>query len=377
MTSHLDALDERLEHEIHAVLHQHLRSRRDLLDGIAPETATLVDTLERYLAGGKLLRPRICFWAGMTQLGDDADETELTALARMGAAIELIQAAALLHDDVIDRSDTRRGRPAAHVAAATEHRLRGLAGDPRQYGEAVAVLLGDLALSWAVELASPPGGYDSWPSLDPSAARHEFDLLRTEVMAGQYLDVLHQAGGYESAADERSAALSVIEWKTVPYTVLRPARIGAGLAGASPAALETLSAWARDLGVAFQLRDDLLGVLGDPALTGKPVGDDVREGKRTVLLALAREGTDEEGRTVLEDVVGRPDASEDQVQAARDVMMRSGAVAEVCEDVARRRRRARGTLEDSTELGDVGREGLLRLTVRATDLSDIPALSAT
>lgn len=366
----LAALDARLTRTVDEVLAHQLESRAEQLARLGPEAAALTRVLEGFLHGGKRLRPRICFWAGLACLDRAPQDEEIRTLARYGAAIELVQAAALLHDDVIDHSETRRGRPAVHVAAADHHRTRGLAGDADRFGEAVAIVLGDLALSWAVDLVA-----DTAPD-GPPDARHEFSLLRTEVMGGQFLDILHQAGGYDSQPDAQQAALSVIRWKTVSYTVLRPARIGAALMGADQARTELLTRWAEAVGTAFQLRDDLLGVVGDPATTGKPTGGDLLEGKRTVVLARTRQRTDTDGHALLDRVVGNTDASLEQVQDAAALMVSTGAVASVADDVRDQRRLALDTLSGADVLSPQGRQALRTLTVDATDLTGLPGTDA-
>lgn len=357
------ALDDRRERT--------LAAHRAHLTQIAPEAAALVDAVDDYLAGGKLLRPRFCYWGGISALGRAPEEQEIEDLAALGAAIELVQAAALMHDDVIDHSPVRRGRPALHVQGASTHRDRGLFGSAEDFGIATAIVLGDLTLSWSEQLASevaPPGAGRT------GAAAREFALLRTEVMSGQYLDVLHQAGGFASAADPEAAALAVIRWKTVPYTVLRPVRCGAALAGATDAALALLEEWAVQIGTAFQLRDDLLSVVGDTDETGKPLGGDIREGKRTVLLARAAAAAEGDAAALLERTVGHADASEDEVAAVHALMVDTGAVAAVAEDVRRAAERARTLLEDgrrSGTLGELGVEGLQGIADAATDLTGL------
>lgn len=385
-------LDRRLVQEV-ASVHRHLIAQRRVeLEGIAPEALTLMDSLERYLDGGKLLRPRFCFFGGLAALGNAPDDAQISALARCGAAIELVQAAALMHDDVIDHSPTRRGRPALHVEQATAHREQDLSGSADDFGVAVAIVLGDLTLSWAEQLFSE--------GLDQGAAarrsRAEFDALRTEVMCGQYLDILHQAGGLgadgaggqlEGAAQgdavrddatqdvpspDEAAALQVIRWKTVPYTVLRPVRIGAALMGADNEMLDLLSRWAIEVGTAFQLRDDLLSVVGDEDHTGKPIGGDIVEGKRTVLLARTVAKADAAGIALLQRTVGVPSASLADVHAVHELMVSTGAVASVSQDVARRARAAQELLEGATGLGDLGKEGLSVLAAQATDTASLP-----
>lgn len=365
--AHLQDLDELLVTRIGEITRTELSSRREQLAQISPEAAGLVDALQGYLEGGKLLRPRFCFWGGVAALGREPSDVEIDALARYGAGIELVQAAALMHDDVIDHSPVRRGRPALHVQAQAQHRDRSLAGSAEDYGVAVAIVLGDLALSWAEQTAA---GVQGGPA-EVAAAHREFDALRTEVMSGQYLDILHQAGGYASAPDVEQAALSVIRWKTVPYTVLRPVRIGAALQGAAEPVLERLSTWAIEVGTAFQLRDDLLSVIGVPDETGKPIGGDIVEGKRTVLLARTASATDADGRALLSSVVGRADASEEEISAVHELMHSTGAVASVAQEVRERAAHGRSLLDEAPMLGDAGRSGLAALAALATDVESL------
>lgn len=365
----LRELDQLLVAKVAEITAKELDSRRAQLAEIAPEAASLVDDLERFLEGGKLLRPRFCFWGGVAALGREPDEAEIDALARLGAGIELVQAAALLHDDVIDHSPMRRGRPAQHEQARTRHEEAGLAGSSTEYGVAVAIVLGDLALSWSEQVAAAVGGQPE----RVARALAEFEALRTEVMSGQFLDILHQAGGFASAPDAEQAALSVIRWKTVPYTVLRPVRVGAALMGAQDAALETLSTWAIEVGTAFQLRDDLLSVIGDQDETGKPIGGDIVEGKRTVLLARTAAAADESGRRLLDEVVGAAEAPTDRIEAVHELMISTGAVASVAGDVRAQAARAADLLAGAEELGELGRGGLTALAAQATDVGSLPS----
>ncbi|MEE1651310.1 polyprenyl synthetase family protein [Brachybacterium sp. J144] len=365
----LAALDAGLVDAVGAVLDAELAARRALLEPIAPEAVQLIDHLETYLEGGKLLRPRFVFWGGVAALDREPDPQEVDSLARAGAAIELVQAAALLHDDVIDHSPLRRGRPAAHVAAAARHRELELDGSDEEFGVAAAIILGDLALSWSEQLAATLRGEPA----ALSAGRAEFDALRTEVMTGQYLDILHQAGGFASAPDAVDAALAVIRWKTVPYTVLRPVRTGAALMGAPDAVLSALSDWAVEIGTAFQLRDDLLSVVGAQDATGKPIGGDIVEGKRTVLLARTEQAADDAGRTLLDEVVGRAGASAPQIEQVHELMVRTGAVAAVAQDVRDGALRGRRILERTPGLGALGVAGLQRIADHATDVETLTA----
>ncbi|MET8120899.1 polyprenyl synthetase family protein [Micromonospora sp. NPDC005189] len=236
---------------------------------------------EAVLAGGKRIRPTFAYWGWRGAVGGtEALPPVLPALA----ALELLHAFALVHDDVMDASTTRRGRPTAHIALAEQHIAAGHRGDPDRFGEAVAVLIGDLCLVWADRLLA----HAAVPPARLFEVRRCYDQMRVETVAGQYLDVL---GENDPASWSVDRALRVARYKTASYTVQRPMLMGACLAGV-PADDSLVSAYTRyglAVGEAFQLRDDLLGVYGDPATTGKPAGDDLRTGKPTTLLMVARE----------------------------------------------------------------------------------------
>ena len=246
-----------------------LADRREHMAAIDTGLAPMADAVESFvLGGGKRLRPAFAYWGYRGAGGEDRDEV-VTALA----SLELVQASALMHDDLMDASDTRRGEPAVHRRFAMLHDRAGWQGGADGFGAAAAILLGDLCLVWSDELLHASG-------LDPvtvARARPVFDLMRTEVMIGQYLDVLTQA----SADTSVQRASQVARFKSAKYTVEHPLLLGAALADAPAELSAAYSAFGLPLGEAFQLRDDVLGVFGDPAATGKPAGDDLREGKRT------------------------------------------------------------------------------------------------
>ncbi|WP_261623124.1 polyprenyl synthetase family protein [Nesterenkonia marinintestina] len=300
-----------------------LSDRRSEVGDISPDAVPLVDQLGDMLEGGKRLRP-VLAWIGWRSAAEDPGHP---AVMHSGTALELFQAAALIHDDVVDRSDHRRGHPSFHRSMAARHRESGFSGDAEHFGTSSAILAGDLALSWAGEAfdrAAESTGTDS------SAARAVFRTMHTQVITGQYLDVRAEiAPARTTEEDAVAAARTVLRHKAAKYSTEHPVVLGAALAGAE----EPLRrAWARSalpLGEAFQLRDDLLGVFGDPASTGKPVGDDLREGKRTELVAYglfrAPRGQAEE----LESMLGDPRLDEEDVARARRILQESGAVDEV------------------------------------------------
>ncbi len=237
------------------------------------------------LGGGKRIRP-LYGWAGFVGAGglDTAGE-DPRAVLRAVSSLEFIQACALIHDDIIDASDTRRGNPTVHRAVESAHRDRDLRGDAATFGRNVAILAGDLALVWAEDMWRDSGL--SAASLD--RAQGAWRGMRTEVIGGQILDISLEASGDESI----ELADKVNRYKTAAYTIERPLHLGAAIAGADTSTIEAFRGYGRDIGIAFQLRDDILGVFGDSAVTGKPAGDDLREGKRTVLLSLALSALDE------------------------------------------------------------------------------------
>ncbi len=218
----------------------------------------------------------------------------------------------------MDGSDTRRGQPAVHRRFASLHRTESWTGDPEAFGMGAAVLLGDLALSWSDEMLSRCG----LPAERLLAGCHVYDDMRTELMGGQYLDLLEQARGGGSV--ER--ALRVARYKSAKYTIERPMHLGAALAGAPQEVLDGYSGYGLPLGEAFQLRDDVLGVFGDPSVTGKPAGDDLREGKRTALVAMALEAATSAQAAAVRRHLGDPHLSADGVAVLRAVLTDTGAV---------------------------------------------------
>ncbi len=307
----LDAED--LRTRLQKVIDDHLARQEARLEEIGPEMSVLLDGVRDLLSGGKRLRAAFCYWAWRGAGGADCPE-----IVAATAGLECFQAAALLHDDVMDRSDTRRGRPSMHRQVAALHEELGWAGDSSRFGEAAAILAGDLCLSWSDELFATSG----LGAAALAAGREPFDTMRTQLMGGQYLDVLEQA----TASGDLARALLVVRYKSAKYTVEHPLLIGAAMAGGDDELRAGLSAYGLPLGEAFQLRDDILGVFGDPAVTGKPAGDDLREGKRTVLIAqLARLGTDDQ-RAVVERHLGDPELDDDGVGEVREALQSSGAL---------------------------------------------------
>jgi geranylgeranyl diphosphate synthase, type I len=304
---------------VQSLLDEHLEDQGARLDALGADAARLVEAAGNAVRGGKRFRAMFCFW-GFRAVRAPVDDHEETSLLRAAAALELLHASALVHDDLMDASDTRRGRPSVHRAFGARHLAEGWRGDPEQYGAAAAVLLGDLLLSWSDELLRHCG----LPDDVVLAALRFFDTTRSEVIAGQFLDVSVQARG--DADVEQS--MRVLRYKSAKYSVERPLHIGAALAGASPSTVEALSAYGLPLGEAFQLRDDLLGVFGDPEVTGKPTGDDLTEGKRTVLVALALQGSSDADARRLDAALGRA-LDDREVAELQRLIERSGAPAEV------------------------------------------------
>lgn len=310
--------------DIQGELDHFLGLQGERLAPLGPDAERLLREARAVVSGGKRFRAAFCHWGYAAVAGSPGGD-DARAVLRASASLELLHASALVHDDLMDASDTRRGRPATHRGFEAEHRGDGWRGDPEQYGAAAAILLGDLLLTWADELLRRCGfGPDR-----TTAAADIFDLCRSEVIAGQFLDVSVQARGHA----DLDAAMTVLRYKSAKYSIERPLHVGAALAGAAGADIERLTAFGLPLGEAFQLRDDLLGVFGDPATTGKPAGDDLVEGKRTVLVAHALAAAPEADARRLDGALGR-DLSEDEVDALRAIIDRSGARQRVEDTIA-------------------------------------------
>lgn len=277
----------------------------------------LIDEIARVVeAGGKRLRPAFCYWGYRAGSGEHGDE-----IVAIAASFELLHTFAIVHDDIMDSATHRRGIP------STVARL----------GPAQALLVGDLALVLA-DAAFWSSGFP--PDILRDAFAH-FTTMREEVIAGQHLDIAASGREVDEAQARRIARL-----KSGSYSIEHPLAIGARLAGAPKHVLEGLSHFGRPLGEAFQLRDDLLGLFGDPATTGKPDDSDIREGKRHVpfALALARAGDDD--RAELLALWGGGDAlGTDDVERLRRLVEDSGARAATEALVAELSQEAATTLE--------------------------------
>ncbi|MFC7613800.1 polyprenyl synthetase family protein [Actinokineospora soli] len=313
-------IDEAVAAHVERALTDYLASRHADMAEAAPSFGSAVASLSGFvLGGGKRIRPTFAWW-GWRGSGGSGDGPDARAVLRGVSALELIQACALVHDDLMDASAMRRGKPTVHVEFAARHREQGWLGEPDRFGAAAAILLGDLALAWADDMFATSG-------LDAgrlAAALPPWQAMRAEMLAGQYLDVLTQAKGDETEA----TALSVARMKTAAYTVERPLHLGAALAGAPAPTVAALREFGADIGLAFQLRDDLLGMYGDTAETGKPAGDDLREGKRTLLMSIGM-AADPVKAELLRSALGDDDLTEQTLSDVRQVLVEVGAVAEV------------------------------------------------
>lgn len=344
-----------------------LERHRDELTALGDDASALLDEAEQFLTGGKRFRAQFAVlgYRSVRELDlSDAVDGAADAVLDAACALEFFHAAALIHDDIIDRSDTRRGRPAAHRAFATLHAGERWAGASEHFGIAAAILLGDLLQSWADELMQSACAGAASPAA-ARAARAHFNRMRSEVAVGQYLDVLEEQQPAFAAHDEQlERSTRVLVYKSAKYSVEAPLLIGAALAGADEEHEQALRDYGLPIGVAFQLRDDLLGVFGDASVTGKPAGDDLVEGKRTVLVTLARENLPGTQRRIFDDLLGN-DLEPEQVAILQRTIRESGAVERVEQMIGRNVERALSALQSSPARPDAG-EALARLADRAT-----------
>ena len=347
--------------QVQTELTSYLTLQREYLSGIGSELIPVCDALESFLLeGGKRLRPLFAY-AGFAATGKVATPADIRAFT----SLELLQACALIHDDLMDRSDTRRGKPAIHRHFENLHQSQTMNGLADQFGEAAAVLLGDLALVWSDHLLHTSGVSDS--ALLSALSVH--DEMRIELMAGQYLDV--REAGEKTPSVDRS--LRIARYKSGKYTIERPLHLGASLAVIDRAErsqlINVLSAYGLPLGEAFQLRDDLLGIFGDPSVTGKPAGDDIREGKRTVLMAMTLERADQSSSQIISAALGREDLTTDKIEEIRALIIATGAVKDV-EDLIEGLLSNALTAANSAEIAPSARELLIELATTATRRSN-------
>jgi geranylgeranyl diphosphate synthase, type I len=305
----LSTIAERVERRLVDLVDAERQRWATLDDGLADPFDSLASLL---LSGGKRLRPAFCFWGFVGAGGAPEDQRAIDA----GAAFELLHAFALFHDDVMDGSATRRGERTTHLVFADRHEEGRWIGESRRFGEGVAILVGDLAFVYADMLLQGA----------PWEAVAVWNELRVELNIGQYLDIV----GTATAERHPDRAHRIARYKSGKYTVERPLHLGALLAAPQRGErlVPALSAYGLPLGDAFQLRDDVLGAFGDSGLTGKPVGDDLREGKPTPLLAIAT-GRASPAQTTVLARVGAADLSDEEVAAIQEVLVATGALAEL------------------------------------------------
>jgi geranylgeranyl diphosphate synthase type I len=347
-----------------------LTEQSAVLDSMGPELVPVHLMASQMLCGGKRMRPAFCVWGYVAAAGIPTD-FDLKPLLAAAGSLDVLHVSALVHDDLMDSSDLRRGRPAAHRQFEALHANAGWLGDSAAFGKAGAILLGDLLVMWSAQMLHGAG-------VDQSALERTLPIveaMRTEVTCGQYLDMVAQAHPLRQRAPAIGSlrptielalddASRVVEYKAARYTVQRPCQIGAALGGGNDELYFGLGAYGSPLGRAFQFRDDLLGVFGDPQITGKPAGDDLREGKRTVLVAHAYAHASEVGQKLLLQRLGDPDLDEAGINELQQVITESGAREAVESMINENHERALKALHD-TEITEEGRTGLTALAEAA------------
>ncbi len=307
-----------LRASINGALSTFIAGHNEYLTEIGPELLPVATALKSFLLdSGKRFRPLFAT-VGYLGCGTELSPDIFTALS----SVELIHVCALIHDDVMDVSDTRRGAPSIHKHFENLHSTKNFSGSAPQFGIASAILLGDLALVWAGKMLHE----SKIPAMRIIASLPIFDEMQVELMAGQYLDIHEQALASESV--ERS--LRVARYKSGKYSIERPLHFGAALASSEPEKYYPIySAYGLPLGEAFQLRDDILGVFGESAETGKPAGDDLREGKRTVLMAITHERSTPLQREVIKELFGTSTLTTTEVSTLQEIIIETGARAYV------------------------------------------------
>lgn len=304
---------------VEEVLTAHFRRHALTLQKVGSELTPAVDAVGTRIGGGKRLRAAFCLWGARGA----ARGLSVPGVVELASAIELFHFAALVHDDVMDDSDTRRGLPTVHRHFADTHRAAARRGNSDTWGTAVAILVGDMCLSWSDDLVA--AAVDTVGRDTRQAVRATWTEMRDEAYAGQYLDMLSQTEDHTDA--DRTER--VLRYKSARYSIGQPLRLGGTLAGAGAELLADYDRIGLSAGEAFQLRDDILGVFGDEKITGKPAIDDIREGKRTMLMALAEESANRMERRVIADCLGNPELDADGAARMREILESTGALERV------------------------------------------------
>lgn len=328
--------------EVTAEIERFLTEKADEFTAVSPDAQEIGRALLDYTRGGKRIRPVLLWWGFQLAVGEDFDREQLsTGLAQAAGSLELLHAAALIHDDVIDHSDTRRGEPALHRKFESRHGQKGYQGEGDSFGVAAAIVIGDICLALSEELFER-----SQLSLGITAQARELRAtLRRDVMVGQYLDVLAEV---IPLSDKRigDRAWEVLSFKSAKYSVEQPLLLGAAMGGATAEQLSEVSRFGLPLGQAFQLRDDVLGIVGDPAATGKPSGDDIREGKRTVLIAETVRRLSPEQTEILASRLGDPFLTAAEVDECVEMITATGGLAAVESFIEAKRAEALAVLDE-------------------------------
>lgn len=288
------------------------------------KSEVLPDAFPKWLAragltGGKNFRPQMAYWGFIASPVDSHSHDAYRQLVKVASAIQLVHAFAMFHDDVMDNSLHRRGVLSAHAEAAHTHRMANGLGDSAEFGRNTAILLGDLALTEAARLASGL----------PSNMHSVWTTMLIELLLGQSIDLKAAASPHRVASDARE----ISRLKSGSYTITRPLELGALAAGATSETVSVLRRYGEKAGEAFQLRDDFLGIWGDPQRTGKPSGDDLKLGKSTRILSLADAHLLGSARRLLERIE-TGNLSDSEVEELRDAMDRAGIRSMVEDEIA-------------------------------------------
>jgi len=328
---------ERFRSDLSRRLEEFLEEKRETGRGKGSDRE-LVDTVGRLIrGGGKRLRPALARYTYRACGGKSGERIFPVAMS-----LELLHTYLLVHDDIMDHAEVRRGQPAAHVSFRERHRTNGWEGDAGDFGRSVAILVGDLAYTWANELylrARRRGAEDE--GVDWTAVDACFSTTCEEVIRGQYLEMLLP----NRRNPDEDELLRVLRLKSGRYSVERPIELGARLAGAGEETRALLATYGRAMGEAFQLQDDVLGVFGRPEAVGKPVGSDLREGKHTLLVHHTLRRADEQGRRRLRRILGSSGVDRAGVEEARAVIRESGGLEAVREMIDERRAEAAAALD--------------------------------
>jgi len=289
------------------------KDKLEKADKIDPSSKQMIELLKEFtLRGGKRLRAALVYYGYRC-----FSNKNLKEIIKASVTMELIQSYLLIHDDIIDNDDLRRNGPTLHISYKNIAKRKYKKIDSNHFGLSMAILAGDICAAFANEIMAKLKIKEKNKIQALNVLNHSLH----HVIYGQVLDVLSELRIITNKDIEKIHRL-----KTATYTIESPLHIGALLAGAKQKHLKTLSNYAIPLGKAFQIKDDILGMFGEKEKVGKPVGSDIKEGKKNLLILKALESATPAQRQAIEEALGNQDLTKNQLNQVRAIVIKTGSL---------------------------------------------------